>query len=129
MVTASKTQRCDLFLPHAKMLRKAPAFSATAFKHGVESRKCHVIAVSLCDIGIGAGAELGADTVNMDALLRVRDDTGSFSKAIDCTLEAPSFRGLPGFLLSLTPPVPAVTRSRGMCCCILSPSLWVVLPT
>ena len=70
---------------------KAPAFSATAFKHGVESRKCRVIAVSLCDIGMGAGAELGADTVDMDALLRVRDDTGSFSKAIDCTLEAPSF--------------------------------------
>ena len=82
MVSASKTQRCDLFLPRAKMLKKAPAFSATAFKHRVESRKCRVIAVSLCDIGIGAGAELGADTVGMDALLRVRNDTGSFSKAI-----------------------------------------------
>ena len=101
-------------VPRAKRLKKGPAFSATAFKHGVESRKCRVIAVSLCDIGIGAGAELGADTVHMDALLRVRDDTGSFSKAIDCTLEAPSFSGLPGFLLSLTPPVIAVTRSRGM---------------
>ena len=107
------------------MLKKAPAFSATAFKHGVESRKCCVIAVSLGDIGTGAGAEMGADTVAMDALLRVRVDTGSSSKANDCTLEAPSFRGLPGFLFSLTPPVTALTRSRGMCCCILSPSLWV----
>ena len=77
MVTASKTRRCDLFLPRAKMVKEAPAFSATAFKHGVESRKRRVIAVSLCDIGIGAGAELGADTVDMDALLRVCDDTGS----------------------------------------------------
>ena len=74
MVTASKTQRCDLFLPRVKMLKKVPAFSATAFKHGVESRKCRASAVSLCDIGIGAGAELGADTVDMDSLLRVRDD-------------------------------------------------------
>ena len=73
------------------MLKKAPAFSATAFKHGVESRKCRVFAMSLCDIGISADAELGADTVEMDALLRVRDDTGSSSKPIDCTLEAPSF--------------------------------------
>ena len=82
------------------MLNKAPAFSATTFKHGVESRKCRAIAMSLCDFGIGAGAELGVDAVEMDALLRVRDDTGSSSKAKDCTLEAPSFRGLPGFLLS-----------------------------